>query len=334
VHILVTGGMGGVGRPTVEWLVDRGYAVRVLDLKVDRPINGAECLEGDITDFASLGPMMAGIDAVIHLAAIPDPDLGPEHTIFHVNVGGTFNVLRAAADAGIRRVVCASSINALGYNYGIAFPEGQLRYFPIDEAHPTYTTDPYSFSKRAIEDIGAYFWRREGLASVFLRYPAVYDTQAENGSMLLEFIIESGEQTAAVMALPEPERSRRVERIISQFEARAAAREWELGPDWDREDTDVMFGRSNMWTSLDVRDAARAAELGLLADVKGSHAVYVSNAHNFVGLPSRDLAAVWFPEVTEWRAPIQGTESLVSINAARALLSFEPAFPFTDKEIS
>ncbi|MCU0522378.1 MAG: NAD(P)-dependent oxidoreductase, partial [Anaerolineae bacterium] len=210
MHILVTGGMGAVGRPTVQWLLDRGHTVRVLDLKVDRPIDGAECLEGDITDFTSLGPMMAGIDGVIHLAAIPDPDLGPEHTIFKVNVGGTFNIYRAAADAGIGRVVCASSINALGYNYGITFPEGQLRYFPIDEAHPTYTTDPYSFSKRTIEDIGAYFYRREGITSVFLRYPAVYDTQAEDGSMLLEFVVECREETAAFMALPEPERSRRV----------------------------------------------------------------------------------------------------------------------------
>ena len=332
MHILVTGGMGGVGRPTVQWLLERGHTVRVLDLKVDRPIDGAECLEGDITDFTALGPVMAGIDGVVHLAAIPDPDLGPEHTIFEVNVGGTFNIFRAAADAGIRRVVCAGSINALGYNYGIKFPKHQLRYFPIDEAHPTYTTDPYSFSKRTIEDIGAYFWRREGVTSVFLRYPAVYDTQAENGAMLLEFVVECREQTAEVMALPEPERSRRVERIISEFEARAAAREWEKGPDWDLKDTDVMFGRSNLWTSLDVRDAARAAELGLLADLEGSHAIYVSNAHNFVGIPSRELAAAWFPEVTEWRAPVEGTETLVSIDAARALIGFEPAFPFTDKE--
>ena len=98
---------------------------------------------------------MAGIDGVVHLAAFRHPGLAPEHRLFHVNVSGTFNVFRAAADAGIKRVVCASSINALGYNFGIKFPEGQLQYFPIDEAHPTYTTDPYSFSKGAIEEIGS-----------------------------------------------------------------------------------------------------------------------------------------------------------------------------------
>ncbi len=148
MHILVTGD-SGVGRPTVEWLVDR-HAVRVLESRSTGP-STVPSLEGDITDFASLGPMMAGIDAVIHLAAIPDPDLGPEHTIFHVNVGGTFNVLQRQPTPASGVWSAPARSTPLGTTTGIAFPEGQLRYFPIDEAHPTYTTDPYSFSKRAIE---------------------------------------------------------------------------------------------------------------------------------------------------------------------------------------
>ncbi len=82
---------------------------------------------------------------------------------------GTFNIFRAAADAGIRRVVCASSINALAYNC-IKFPEGQLSYFPIDEAHPTYTTDPTP-SPRASPRRSALLRRREGITSAFLRFP-------------------------------------------------------------------------------------------------------------------------------------------------------------------
>ena len=328
MHILVTGGMGSIGRPTVHWLLDHGHEVRVLDLKIDEPIEGAECLEGNITDFASLAPVMEDIDGVIHLAAIVHPGLGPEHAIFAVNAGGTFNIFRAAANAGIRRVVCASSINALGYNFGIKFPEGQLQYFPIDEAHPTYTTDPYSFTKGMTEEIGAYFWRREGISSVFLRFPAVYDTNTPEPSMLMGFIEGCRRETAAVMALPEPDRTRRVQEVIADFERRAAAREWEEGFDWTFEDAYLMFGRSNFWTGLDVRDAAQAAEKGLLADYEGSHPLYITDAHNCVGLPSRDLARVWFPEVTEWRASVEGSETLVSIDAARTLIGFEPAFPF------
>jgi nucleoside-diphosphate-sugar epimerase len=89
-----------------------------------------------------------------------------------------------------------------------------------------------------------------------------------------------------------------------------------------------MFGQSNFWTSLDARDAARAAELGLQADYEGSHAVYVTNADNFVGLPSRELVEVWFPDVKIWRRPVEGTETLVSIKRACELVGFEPRFPF------
>jgi nucleoside-diphosphate-sugar epimerase len=331
MHILVTGGMGEIGRPTVQWLLDHGHSVRVLDLTIDAPIPGADCRAGDVTDFVGLGEAMDGVDAVVHLAAYRHPGLAPEHRLFQVNVGGTFNVFRAAADAGIRRVVCASSINVLGYNFGTQFLPGQLQYFPIDEAHPTYTTDPYSFSKHCIEEIGAYFWRREAITSVFLRFPAVYDLNSATPSILADFVETCHRQTAEVMALPEPQQRERVRGIIADFEARARAREWEIGFDLGFPDAFIMFGRSNFWTSLDVRDDAQAIERGLLADIEGSRAVYLSDTHNFVGIPSRDLVEVWFPDVTTWKRPVEGTESLVSIDAARALLGFEPAFPFMDQ---
>ena len=54
-----------------------------------------------------------------------------------------------------------------------------VEYFPIDEQHPTFTTDSYSFSKQVMEEIGAYFWRREGISSVLLRLPGVYEIRAE-----------------------------------------------------------------------------------------------------------------------------------------------------------
>ena len=328
MRILVTGGMGEVGRPTVEWLLSHGHEVRVLDLTVDKPIEGAECIQGSITDFDKLGPLMEGMDGVVHLAAYRHPALAPEHRLFEVNVGGTFNVFRAAADAGIKRVVCASSINAVGYNFGIRFPKGQLRYFPLDEDHPTYTTDPYSFSKQTIEQIGAYFWRRERIASLFLRFPAVYDLHAEGGGLLVSFVTECGHQTTEIMELSAPQRRRRIEGIITDFERRATAREWEAVFSFDFPDAFVMFGRSNFWTSVDVRDAAQAVEKSLLADLKGSHALYIIDEHNFRGMPSRELVKTWFPEITTWKAPTKGTESLISIEKARELIGFEPKYPY------
>lgn len=328
MRILVTGGMGEVGRPMVQWLLDKGHEVRVLDLSCSAPIEGAECRTGDVTDFEALHDHVAGMEGVIHLAAYRHPSMAPEPALFHVNVDGTFNVFRAAIDAGIQRLVCASSINALGYNFGISFTKEQLRYFPIDEEHPTRTTDPYSFSKQMIEQIGHYFWRRAGVSSLFLRFPAVYDLNAPGASILRDFVEGCRKDTAAVMALPEPQRSQRVQAIIDDFEARAGSGEWEAKFDLSFPDGHIMFGRSNFWTSLDARDAAQAAEKGLLANVEGSHAVYVTDDRNFVNIPSRDLVKVWFPNVTTWKDPVTGTNSLVSIDRARALIDFEPHFHY------
>jgi nucleoside-diphosphate-sugar epimerase len=237
-------------------------------------------------------------------------------------------VFQAAVEAGIRRVVCASSINALGYNFGVEFPEGQLRYFPIDEDHPLHTTDPYSFSKQMIEEIGSYFWRREGVSSVFLRFPAVYDLNAPGPSILRTFVEMCHAQTAEVWALPEPERTKRVHAIVADFERRAASREWETQFDLSFSDGAAMFGRSNFWTSLDVRDAAQAAEKALLAGYEGSHPVYVTDARNFVGFPSEGLARVFFPGVTARKKSLVGEETLVSIDKVRNLIGFEPQYPF------
>ncbi len=328
MKILVTGGTGGIGRPTVQWLLAHGHTVRVLDLRIADPLPGADYRQGDITDFDALCEHIADMEGVLHLAAYPHPSMATGEEMFRVNVGGTFNVFQAAVKAGIRRVVCASSINALGFNFGVKFPAGQLRYFPIDEEHPLYTTDPYSFSKQMIEEIGAYFWRREGVSSVFLRFPAVYDLHAPGPSILRTFVQMCYAQTGAILSLPEPERTVRVRHIVAEFERRAASREWERQFDLTFPDGAAMFGRSNFWTSLDVRDAAQAAEKALLADYEGSHPVYVTDAHNFVGFPSEELARVFFPEVTTRKKSIVGTETLVSIEKAQALFGFAPQYPF------
>ena len=145
MYIAVTGGIGGVGRTTVAQLIAHGHKVRVLDRvlasevkpEVLEEIQGAEYQQAEITDFESLRGQFDGMDAVVHLAALASPGMGPEHLVYDVNTRGTFNVYRTAADAGIKRVVSATSINALGYNYGIkGFP---IRYFPIDEEHPDFT---------------------------------------------------------------------------------------------------------------------------------------------------------------------------------------------------
>lgn len=328
MNILVTGGLGEVGRPTIKWLLAHGHTVRVLDLHISAPLPGAECHAGDVTDFATLPPLLADIEGIIHLAAYRHPSLAPNPEMFRVNCLGTMNIFKAAVDAGIRRIVCASSINALGYNFGRTFPDDQLQYFPVDEDHPPFTTDPYSFSKHVIEDIGAYFWRRAGVTSIFLRLPAVYDLSTPGPSILKDFVTACYLQTASLLATTEPARTKRAHAIIADFEQRAASGQWETEFDLTFPDAALMFGRSNFWTSLDARDAAQAIEKSLLADIQGSHILYVTDPHNFVGLPTHELAALFFPQVTAWKHTVQGTEALISIARAQALIGFAPQYPF------
>src|SRR5258708_7724216 len=172
MKVLITGGAGHIGKATTERLVRQGWDVRVIGLESGAETPGVEFVTCDILNYADVREQIRGCQAVIHLAAIRGPQLAAGHKVFEVNVAGTFNVFEAAAAEGIRRVVQASSINALGctYNLGDFSPE----YLPIDEKHPLFTTDPYSYSKEIIEDIGRYYWRREGISSVAMRFPGVY----------------------------------------------------------------------------------------------------------------------------------------------------------------
>jgi nucleoside-diphosphate-sugar epimerase len=289
-------------------------------------IEGAAYYPGDVTDYAQVRQAVEGMEAIVHLAAVRHPSLAPGQEIFRVNGTGTFNIYQAAAEVGIRRVVCASSINALGYNFGIK--DSPLLYFPMDEEHPTYTTDPYSFSKQVVEEIAAYFHRREGISGILLRLPAVYEVQGE-ASWIQAALAGIRAAYDALLSLPETTRRQRVKGIIAKFEAMRAGRVWEFPTDGDiYQDPEAMlaFGRSNFWASIDARDSAQAIEKALLADYEGSHPLFINDSHNFIGIESRLLAETFFPEVTTWKHPVRGTESLVGIAKARQLIGFEPEY--------
>jgi hypothetical protein len=249
-----------------------------------------------------------------------------------VNCSGTYNVYCAAAEEGIRRVVVASSINALGYYFGVK--SFDLSYLPVDEAQPTCTTDPYSFSKQVLEDIAAYFWRREGISGVCLRLPAVYEAAPEGRNLLLEFVSRCREDTQRLLSLPPARRRARVHELLQRTEALRAQRYWEqpvtdLG--MHLPDAPLVFGRSNFFTSVDARDSAQAIERGLLADYDGAHALFANDTQNCVGIDSETLAQVFYPEVDRRQGPLPGTASLVSVDAARALIGFEPAYSIFDQ---
>lgn len=336
MRVLVTGGTGNVGRATVTRLVENGHQVKVIGRRADIEIEGAEYRQCDINDFDCLREQIKGMEGVIHLAAIPYPGGAPEQEVFRINCSGTYNVYRAAADEGIGRIASASSINALGFNYGLK--SFDISYFPIDEDHPTFTTDSYSFSKQVVEDIGDYFWRREGLSSVNLRLPGVYEIDNERMGRFHEFTQHFQQAFQDLMSQPESERQERVQRAIAKFDASRRERSApmpreEMRKRWQamREDPDMLlimgaFGRSNFWASIDARDSAQAFEKGLLVDYQGSHELFVNDSHNAAGIDSETLVQVFFPEAQKRTHPLVGTETLVSIDRARTLLGFEPEY--------
>jgi len=146
MRIGVTGARGRVGSALVELALREGHAVLGLDLRGNRE-TVSERLSYEIVDLTvaeHVAAQLGGCDAVVHLAAHISPMGLPAHTVHNDNVTGSYNLLVAAADLGIKRICQASSINAIGASFSRS---PRYDYLPVDEDHPTYNEDPYSLSK-------------------------------------------------------------------------------------------------------------------------------------------------------------------------------------------
>jgi len=171
MNVLLTGGTGSVGQPVCDELIRRGHEVTVIGRRPEMDVGEARYESVDITDWDATLRALEGYDRVIHLAAIPSPHDDNDVPMFDINCRGTYHIFQACAKQGIAKVAQASSINYLGSRFGIK--KVPLHYFPLDEEHPNFVTDPYSFSKQITEEIGQYAWDRYGISSVSIRIPAV-----------------------------------------------------------------------------------------------------------------------------------------------------------------
>lgn len=170
--ILVTGAAGLLGRHVVRDLLGHGHTVRGLDRR--RAEEDIEWHIGDVTSPELVAKAVAGADAVMHIAAIPNIWSGDGQTIMRVNLLGTYTVLEAAEAASIKRVIFCSSDSVAGYTVR----EGKMLapyYAPLDLDHPLLATDPYAISKVAGEDLARAFALRGmsvvALRTVFVAYP-------------------------------------------------------------------------------------------------------------------------------------------------------------------
>ena len=163
MRIVVTGGSGKAGRWVVRDLREHGHDVLNVDVVHDGSEHGL-CVLADLTDLGQTYDVLAGADAVVHLAAIPAPGLRPDGETFRNNALSTFNVFRAAEDRSVGRVVWASSETVLG----LPFDEPP-EFAPIDETHPPRPESSYALSKLTGEIMAGQFARRTGIPFVGFR---------------------------------------------------------------------------------------------------------------------------------------------------------------------
>jgi UDP-glucose 4-epimerase len=190
-RVLVTGGAGTIGSTIVDQLGSKGVAeVTVLDNFVRGRLSNLDdararlpirVVEGDVRDAALVRALMSGIDVVFHQAAIRITQCYEEPRLaFEVLAGGTFNVAEAAAEAGVQKVVAASSASI----YGLA------EQFPTtEEHHPWGNRTLYGATKVYNEGIFRSFHDRGGLDYVMLRYFNVYGPRMDIHGVYTEVLI-------------------------------------------------------------------------------------------------------------------------------------------------
>ena len=169
---LVTGGAGFIGSHLVEELVRRGERVRVADSFITGKrgnlahVSGVELVEGDLADFAVAQRAVAGIDFVLHQAAIPSVPRSVLDPIAsnRANIDASVNVLVAARDAKVRRLVYAGSSSAYG----------NTPTLPKVETMGTAPLSPYALQKLVAEQYCQMFTRLYGLETVTIRYFNVF----------------------------------------------------------------------------------------------------------------------------------------------------------------
>ena len=154
MRIVVTGGSGKAGRWVVGRLRGDGHDVLNVDAVHDGSPHG-QCVVADLGDLGQCHEVVAGADAVVHLAAIPAPEIKPAGETFRNNALSTYNVFAAAADRGVGRVVWASSETVLGLPF-----DDPPAYAPIDERHPPRPETSYALSKLVGETLADQFARR------------------------------------------------------------------------------------------------------------------------------------------------------------------------------
>ncbi|MGK7908034.1 MAG: NAD-dependent epimerase/dehydratase family protein [Synechococcus sp.] len=197
MKVLITGASGRLARYVIHELADKYELILTSRRKPPEELSGFAWIQAELTCFADCQRMVAGVNAIQHLGAQPEPTDHPDlrslykkrgvsfDATFKSNLLGTYYLLQAAVEAQVKIVVMAGSNCALGHGYRISKTPFPIQTLPIDETHPCYPEDTYSFSKRAGEDLLASYSRAYGMRTYVTR-PAGIRTEAQRRQMAVE----------------------------------------------------------------------------------------------------------------------------------------------------
>jgi len=181
MKVLITGASGRLGGFVIRELADGHELVLTSRRELSEEFSDYPWIQGDLTCFEDCQRMVQGVEAIQHLGAQPWPVDHPESraraekmgipfdATFKTNMLGTYYLMQAAVNAGVQIVVMAGSNCALGHGYRISRTPFPIQTLPIDETHPCYPEDSYSYSKRAGEDLLASYTRAYGIRTYVTR---------------------------------------------------------------------------------------------------------------------------------------------------------------------
>ncbi|MCG9126247.1 NAD(P)-dependent oxidoreductase [Candidatus Poribacteria bacterium] len=181
MKVLITGASGRLGEYVIRELGAEHSLVLMSRRTPPDEFSHLPFIQGDLNNFEDCQRAVEGVDAIQHLGAQPGPVDHPDFragaeengisfdATFKTNMLGTYYLMQAAIEADVKTVVMSGSNCALGHGFRISKTHIPIDYLPLDEEHPCYPEDSYSFSKRCGEDLLASYTRAYGIRTYITR---------------------------------------------------------------------------------------------------------------------------------------------------------------------
>lgn len=181
MKVLITGASGRLGAFVIRELAEQHTLTLMSRRQPPDEFSHLPFIQGDLNNFEDCQRAAEGVDAIQHLGAQPGPADHPDmrenaaaqgipfDATFKTNMLGTYYLMQAAIEAGVQTVVMSGSNCALGHGFRISKTDMPVDYLPLDEEHPCYPEDSYSFSKRHGEALLESYTRAYGIRTYVTR---------------------------------------------------------------------------------------------------------------------------------------------------------------------